>query len=139
MSPDTSAELVRVLVVDDQAPFRDAARQVVDATAGFAWAGAAASGQEGLALALARARAPDIVVMDVRMPGMGGIETARLLNAERPGIVVLLVSGEPLDSPAVDLLRSRAFAFSRKHKFGSALLRMVMTRQEGRTTAGTRP
>ncbi len=136
-SADISAEPVRVLVVDDQAPFRDAARQVVDATAGFAWAGSAVSGEE--ALALARARAPDIVVMDVRMPGMDGIETARRLTAAQPGVVILLVSGEPLGSPAADLLRSGAVAFSPKHMFGSALLRMVKTRHEGLKTASTLP
>jgi DNA-binding NarL/FixJ family response regulator len=136
-SADLSAEPVRVLVVDDQAPFRDAARQVVDATAGYAWAGAATSGEE--ALALARACAPGIVVVDVRMPGMDGIETARRLTEAQPGVAVLLVSGEPLDSPAADLLRSRAVAFSRKHTFGSALLRMVKTRQAGRTATGTLP
>ena len=53
MSPtDLSAELVWVLAVDDQQPFREAARRVVDATAGFAWAGEAGSGAEAVALVL---------------------------------------------------------------------------------------
>jgi DNA-binding NarL/FixJ family response regulator len=138
MSPaDPSAQLVRVLVVDDQRPFRDAAHEVVDATTGFTWAGEAVSGEE--TLALARECRPDMVIMDVRMPGMGGIETARRLTEEHPGVAILLVSGEPLDSPAVDLLRSRAVAFSRKHTFSPALLQMVRLRREGRAEVGTRP
>jgi DNA-binding NarL/FixJ family response regulator len=129
---DLSAELVWVLAVDDQRPFREAARRVVDATAGFAWAGEAGSGEE--AVALVRERAPDIVIMDVRMPDMDGIQAARLVAAERPEVTVLLVSAEPLASPAADLLRSRAAAFSRKQNFGPALLRLLKLRQD--TSAG---
>ena len=125
---DLSADLVRVLAVDDQSPFREAARRVVDATAGFAWAGEAASGAE--ALDLVRECEPDIVIMDVRMPDMDGIEASRLVMAERPGMTVLLVSAEPLASPAADLLRSRAAAFSRKQSFGPALLRLLKKRQD---------
>jgi DNA-binding NarL/FixJ family response regulator len=128
---DLSAELVWVLAVDDQRPFREAAHRVVDATAGFAWAGEAVSGEE--AVAFVRERAPDIVIMDVRMPDMDGIEAARLVAAECPGATVLLVSAEPLASPAVDLLRSRAAAFSSKQTFGPALLRLLQRRQDTST------
>jgi len=134
---DLSAELVRVLAVDDQPPFREAARQVVDATAGFAWAGEAASGAE--AVELVRASEPDIVIMDVRMPGMDGIEAARRVMAECPRVAVLLVSAEPLATPAADLLRSRAIAFSRKHEFGPALLRLIKLQRDRRAPAGTQP
>jgi DNA-binding NarL/FixJ family response regulator len=138
MSPaDLSAELAWVLAVDDQPPFREAARRVVDATAGFAWAGEAGSGAE--AVLRVRECRPDIVIMDVRMPGMDGIEAARRVVAERPGVAVLLVSAEPLASPAADLLRSHAMAFSRKHDFGPALLRLLKGRQEASAESGTQP
>ena len=138
MSPtDLSAELVRVFAVDDQRPFREAARRVVDATAGFAWAGEAGSGEE--AVDLVREREPDIVIMDVRMPGMDGIEASRLVAAACPEVTVLLVSGEPLASPAADLLRSRAAAFSRKQNFGPALLRLLKLRQDASMAPGTQP
>jgi DNA-binding NarL/FixJ family response regulator len=138
MSPtDLSAELVWVVAVDDQRPFREAARRVVDATAGFAWAGEAGSGDE--AINLVREREPDIVIMDVRMPDMDGIEAARLVAAECPGVTVLLVSAEPLASPAADLLRSRAAAFSRKQNFGPALLRLLRLGQDASASPGTQP
>lgn len=134
---DLSTELVRVLAVDDQKPFREAARQVVDATAGFAWAGEAESGAEAVDRVLEAE--PDIVIMDVRMPDMDGIEAARRVNAACPNVVVLLVSAEPLISPAADLLRSRAAAFSRKHEFGPALLRLLKRRQTSSAASGTQP
>ncbi len=73
------------------------------------------------------------------MPDMDGIEAARRVIAERPGVRVLLVSAEPLVSPAADLLRSRAVAFSRKHDFGPAVLRMLKVRQDWSVASGTQP
>jgi DNA-binding NarL/FixJ family response regulator len=125
-----------VLAVDDQPPFREAARRVVDATDGFAWAGDARSGAE--AIARVADCSPDIVVMDIRMPDMDGIEAAQRVSAAHPGVAVLLVSAEPLAS-STDLLRSRAAAFSRKHHFGPALLRLLKSCQETGRRPDTRP
>jgi DNA-binding NarL/FixJ family response regulator len=122
MSPtDLSAELVWVFAVDDQRPFREAAHRVVDATAGFAWAGEAGSGEE--AVSIVRARPPDIVIMDVRMPGTNGLEAAQRLSRERPDVVVVLVSGEP-QNPG-ELAGCGARGFASKRDFGPALLRRL--------------
>jgi DNA-binding NarL/FixJ family response regulator len=84
---------VTVLAVDDQPIFRRVARELVDATAGFELVAEAASGPE--ALALAAELRPDLALVDVRMRGMDGIETARRMAADQPATVVVLVSLDP--------------------------------------------
>jgi two-component system, NarL family, invasion response regulator UvrY len=87
---------VRVLVVDDQLAFHDVARAVIDATAGFEWIGRASCGEEGVERA-ERLR-PDLVLMDVRMPGIGGIEAARQIASRGLRAIVVLVTAGPLPS-----------------------------------------
>ena len=72
--------------------FRGIAREVIDATPGFEAVGEAASGEEALA-AVARLD-PQLVLLDVRMPGLDGIEVARRLRATHPDTVVVLISIE---------------------------------------------
>ena len=92
--------LVRVLTVDDQAVFRAAARDVIEATPGFLALGEAASGAE--ALAMTESLRPDLVLMDVRMPGMDGIEaTRRLRDTGSESVVVLISFEDPDDIDAV--------------------------------------
>jgi DNA-binding NarL/FixJ family response regulator len=112
---------VRILTVDDQPPFRDAARRVIEATPGFASVGELASAEE--AFAFLRAGAADLVLMDVRMPGMNGLDAARRLSRERPELIVVLVSGEGHDPGEV--ARCGAKSFARKRDFGPALLRKL--------------
>lgn len=101
-----SATPVRVLVVDDRAPFRIAAAAVLARTPGFLRVGEAASGDE--AVALAAALRPDLVLMDVRLPGISGVEAAAQVVAHAPGTVVILCSTYaradlpfPIDAPGV--------------------------------------
>ena len=81
---------VRVLVVDDQEPFRRAMAAVVEETDGFSVVGSAASGEESLAAA-ARLH-PDLILMDVNLPGIDGVEATRRLRKEPGGPVVVLLS-----------------------------------------------
>lgn len=84
------APVTSVLVVDDQAPFRGIARQVVELTPGFTVVGEAESGEE--AVDLAADLAPQVVLMDINMPGISGIEATRQIVAAAPGTYVVLLS-----------------------------------------------
>ncbi|HKG62928.1 MAG TPA: response regulator transcription factor [Solirubrobacteraceae bacterium] len=118
----SATRAVRVLTIDDQAIFRALARDVIEATPGFASVGDAASGEEGLS-AVGRLN-PDLVLLDVRMPGMSGIEAARLLVARHPEVVVVLISiEERIDVPSAAQLD--AVPLVRKQDFGPRLLRRL--------------
>ena len=114
---------VRVLTVDDQAVFRRAAHDVIAATPGFESVGDAESGEEALE-AVARLR-PELVLLDVRMPGMGGIEAARRITASHPETVVVLISIEEFAELSEEAQASGAAALVRKQEFGPALLRSI--------------
>ena len=115
MRSDSLAPIpVGVLIVDDKVVFRHAARDVIEATApDFVLLGEATSGQH--ALAAVEDLHPDLVLVDVRMNGMDGIETARRLRAAHPeAVVVLVTTEEPLNLPkdvgfcgAADLIRKQ--------------------------------
>ncbi len=78
------------MIVDDQTPFRAVAGTVVGLTDGFVVAGEAESGEA--AVDAACETHPDLVLMDINMPGINGIEATRRLLAASPEMVVVLVS-----------------------------------------------
>ena len=89
--PDaTPAPPLTVLIVDDQPPFLRAVRALLESTPRFDVVGEATSGEEALELTL-RLR-PRLVLMDVRLPGLSGIQTSRHIVAALPRTVVVLVS-----------------------------------------------
>lgn len=79
-----------VLAVDDQPVFLRAVRELINATAGMFVLGEAAGGEE--AVELAESLRPDLVLMDVCMPGLGGVEAAREIKAAHPSTVIALLS-----------------------------------------------
>jgi DNA-binding NarL/FixJ family response regulator len=108
--------VIRVLVVDDQPAYRRAMRSVVRETPGFEVVGEASSGEESLVVA-ATVR-PDLVLMDVNLPGIDGLETTRrLLGRDHPPVVLLLST---YDEDAGDqfVSESGARAYVTKSHFG---------------------
>jgi DNA-binding NarL/FixJ family response regulator len=126
-SPLENRRSVAVLAVDDQAAFRRAVREVVEATEGFELVGEARSCEE--ALALAREHDPDLVLVDVRMPGIDGLETTRRLSAAHPAATCVLVSTDDLDRPCD---ACGAAAFLPKKAFGRLALQRLWA-EHGRT------
>jgi DNA-binding NarL/FixJ family response regulator len=112
---------VTVLVVDDHESFRSVLRELVDATEGFFLVGEAASGES--ALEAADRLVPRMVIMDKRMPGIGGVEAARLLAARHPRIVTLLVSVEAPDQEHIPA--GSTVVLARKQELTKTLLREV--------------
>jgi YesN/AraC family two-component response regulator len=85
--------VIRVLLADDQALVRAGFRALLDAQEGIEVVGEAADGEE--ALRLARALRPDIVLMDIRMPGMDGLEATRTMRRGSPGSRPPSLCGRP--------------------------------------------
>jgi two-component system, NarL family, invasion response regulator UvrY len=112
--------MVDVLTVDDQASFRDAARQLIGATPGFQSAGEASSGAEALRM-IGDVNA-HLALVDVRMPEMDGAETARRLVAAAPDVVVVLISLEDAADLPSTIQGCGAAAVVRKQDLRSSLL-----------------
>jgi two-component system invasion response regulator UvrY len=112
---------VGVLIVDDQPFFRSAAREVVGALPGFHAIAEASSGPE--AVAAVGELHPQLVLLDVRMPGMDGIETARQITARHPETVVVLISIEDIIGVPSDARTCGAAAVIRKQDFRPSVLR----------------
>ena len=128
---------VRVLVADDQVPFRKAARTVLDVMPTFELIGEVASGEE--AVSGAGQLEPDLVVMDVHMEGIDGFEATRRILESRPGTAVILVSSDReggLEAAAAD---AGALAFLPKEQFGVRALSELWESRAGRAApTGTR-
>ncbi|MBD9731445.1 response regulator transcription factor [Streptomyces sp. SID8111] len=118
---------IRVLLADDQRLVREAFAMLVDSAADMEVVGRAGTGRE--AVELARARRADLVVMDIRMPDLDGIEATRLIAADDDlaGVKVLVLTTYDTDENIVDALRAGASGFLVKDTRPADLLDAVRT------------
>jgi two-component system nitrogen regulation response regulator NtrX len=100
----------RILVIDDEAAIRDSLRMTLEYE-GYEFVGAA-TGQEGLALA--EREAPDLVLLDVKMPGMDGLEVLERLRHTNDALPIVVISGHGTISTAVEATKKGAFDFIEK-------------------------
>ena len=112
---------IRVLVTDDQAPFRRAARSVLSTTADFELVGEATSGEE--AVALVGSLHPHIVLMDIEMRGIGGVEATRLISATNSAPIMILLSTCREDDLPPQARTCGAVAYLHKSDFEARVLR----------------
>jgi DNA-binding NarL/FixJ family response regulator len=124
-----TSDPVRVLTVDDQRTFRRVAGALIDATPGFEHVGEAASGPQAISMTIELR--PDLALVDVRMPGMDGIETAQRLTAGDTGPVVVLMSLEDLRELACDAASCGAAAYVRKQDLCPRVLQEVWHAHSG--------
>ena len=115
------ADVVTVLVVDDQAPFRLAARAVLRRAEGFELVGEAADGDE--AIDRVRELRPALVLMDINMPTVNGIDATRQIMAELPDTTVFLCSTYQRSDLPPEAEQSGFAAYVNKEELAPDLLR----------------
>jgi DNA-binding NarL/FixJ family response regulator len=114
---------VDVLIVDDQAPFRQVARTLVRLIPGWQVVGEAATGED--AVEQVAAALPAVVLMDINLPGMSGIEATRQIVSRAPQTSVVLVSSYAADDLPPDARDCGAVGYIRKDDLTPARLRAV--------------
>jgi DNA-binding NarL/FixJ family response regulator len=125
----SAEDQISVVLVDDQPLIRKGFRMVLEEEAGIAVAGEAADGAAALDL-VSRCH-PDVVVMDVRMPGMDGIEATRAIIAAEPHSRILILTTFDLDEYAFGALRLGASGFILKDVLPSELVRAIRAVADG--------
>ena len=118
---------IRVLLADDQVLIRSGFRALVDSAPDLEVVGEASDGAE--ALALARSTRADVIVMDIRMPGVDGIEATRRICADEDldGVRVIVLTTFELDELVVDAVRAGASGFLGKGVEPDVLLDAIRT------------
>ena len=127
---------VAVVLADDQALMRMGFRMVLDAEEGIEVVGEASDGTS--AVAQARALRPDVILMDVRMPGMNGIEATEAIAAQCPGTRVLILTTFDLDEYAFAGLRAGASGFLLKDTRPAELAEAIRTVAGGEAVVSPR-
>ncbi len=123
IGPTPAGAGVSVLIVDDQLPFRQAATRVVALMDGFEVVGHAESGEQ--AVDLAARLDPRLVIMDVRLSGIGGAEATRRIVRLRPGTAVILVSTHPRADLPGEIDDCGAIGFLAKEDFAADAVRTL--------------
>lgn len=119
----------RILIADDHAIVRFGLRELINGHPGFAVVGEATNGAE--ALQLARELAPDIVVLDVRMPDGDGVDACRQILAALPGTRVLMLTSFSDDQAVMGAIRAGASGYVLKHLGTGSLLEALTTIAQG--------
>jgi two-component system invasion response regulator UvrY len=121
---EVAVEGVAVLVVDDQRPFRDVATSVANLIKGWSVVAEAETGESAVESALALR--PDVVLMDINLPGISGLEATRQITAELPDTRVILMSTYTAEQLPADAMECGALAYVRKEDLTPRILRELI-------------
>jgi NarL family two-component system response regulator LiaR len=131
----TERKLIRVVIVDDHFMVRDGLKLFVDLTSDMECVGVASSGKE--ALEVCRHLQPDVVLMDLLMPGMGGIEATAALHQELPQIHVIALTSFAKLELIQDALRAGATGYLLKNATMTELADAIRSARLGRRALST--
>jgi len=120
---------IRVLLVDDQALFREGLRALLSVQSGVEVVGEAANGEQ--AVRLARELKPEVTLMDLRMPVLGGVEATRRIRAAEPGCRVLVLTTFDEDEEVFAALRAGAAGYLLKDAPSEKLLEAIEVAARG--------
>jgi DNA-binding NarL/FixJ family response regulator len=129
MTDPIRTDMIRLLIVDDQRLMRDGLRTLLELEHGFEVVGEAADGQAALE-AYAQLQ-PDVVLMDIRMPGMDGVEATRRLRLRWPDVRVIILTTFDDDANVFEGLRAGAVGYLLKDLSGHELAEAVRTVWKG--------
>jgi DNA-binding NarL/FixJ family response regulator len=121
--------MIRVVLVDDHQLLRDSLRSLLDAEPDIDVVGTAGDGADAVPL-VAQSR-PDVVLMDLSMPRMGGVEATRRLLAEQPGIQVVILTSFPDQDLIVDAIEAGAVGYLLKDAAPEEVVRAVRSAAAG--------
>jgi len=123
-----TGDAVRVLIVDDQLPFREAANVVFDLLDDFDVVGEATSGEA--AIEAADSLQPDLVLMDINLPGLSGVDATRRITAAHPDTVVILVSTYEVNALPRGASSCGALAYVHKEHLDADLIEQLWDDRE---------
>ncbi|HEU5370747.1 MAG TPA: hybrid sensor histidine kinase/response regulator transcription factor [Ktedonobacterales bacterium] len=129
--PGASSGRIRILVADDHAVIRAGMRRLLESYPDFEVVGEAADGLE--ALAEAQDLGPQVILMDMRMPGMNGLEALRQLRASNPDLRILMISAYEEDEDVLESLKAGASGYVLKDMAPDELAQAIRAVAQGET------
>lgn len=133
----TQEERIRCIVVDDDAIVRSALASYVNSASDMELIATCSNGAE--AIQAARANVVDVVLMDIRMPVLGGVEATRQIRKQHPTTHVLLLTSFDQDDSMIDALRAGAGGFLLKNEAPETILEAIRSVHSGSSVLTTEP
>ena len=134
MPQEPAASTIRLVIADDHRLFRDGVASLLERAADIDLVGQAGTGEE--AVGLVSGLQPDVVLMDLQMPGMGGIDATRIITAAHPSVGVIVLTMFEDDESVFAAIRAGARGYVLKDADRGALLRAIRAVASGDALLG---